>query len=357
MKASSGSARHGGFVRETINDIELNDNTRIMVTPDKPIYQPGQPLHMRALIFDSANHAAANAQVTMKITDPEQVTVFQTGLQTSRFGVANADWTIPDNTNLGNYSITVEMDDENYGDSNGYQSIKISRYDLPNFTVSVKPDRSFYLPQQNADVEVRADYLFGQPVKRGHVRVVREEEREWNYREQKWDITAGEKFEGETDEAGLFKVHIDLQKYHKDLAEEDYSRFRDLTFAAYFTDPTSNRTEQRRFDLRVTKDAIHIYVAEAAYRQARNFPMQFYVATSLADGTPVSCDVVISEIVDEYAATAMSNPIHTIRTNKYGIAIVTGLIPHATTNYSKSLKLTANSGSNFTGQHTESFYY
>jgi hypothetical protein len=350
-------ARHGGFVRETSNDIELNDNTRIMVTTDKPIYQPGQPLHVRALIFDSANHAAANAQATMKITDPEQVTVFQTDLLTSRFGVANADWTIPDNTNLGDYNISVEMDDENYGDSGGYQSVKISRYDLPNFTVSVKPDRSYYLAQQNADVEVRADYLFGQPVKRGHVHVVREEERQWNYREQKWDITAGEKFEGETDEAGLFKIHVDLQKYHDDLAEEDYSRFRDLTFAAYFTDPTTNRTEQRRFDLRVTKNAIHIYVAEAAFRQARGFPMQFYVATSLADGTPVSCDVAISEIVDEDAGAATFAPVKTIRTNKYGLAIVTGLIPHATSNYSTSLKFTAHNGSNFTGQHTESFYY
>jgi len=350
-------ARHGGFVRETSDDIELNDNARIMVTTDKPIYQPGQPLHVRALIFDSANHAAANVQATMKITDPEQVTVFQTDSLTSRFGVANADWTIPDNTNLGDYNISVEMDDENYGDSGGYQQVKISRYDLPNFTVSVKPDRTYYLPQQNADVEVRADYLFGQPVKRGHVRVVREEERKWNYPEQKWDITAGEKLEGETDETGLFKIHIDLEKYHQDLAEEDYSRFKDLTFAAYFTDPTSNRTEQRRFDLRVTKNAIHIYVAEGAHRQARGFPMQFYVATSLADGTPVSCDVAISEIVEAAAGAPTTAPLKTIRTNKYGVALVTGLRLHQTTNYSTSLKFAAHDSGNFTGQHTESFYY
>ena len=124
--------------------------------------------------------------------------MFQTELLTSRFGVASTDWAIPDNTRLGDYNIAVEMDDENYGDSNGYQSVKISRYDLPNFTVSVKPDRSYYLPRQNAEIEVRADYLFGQPVKRGQVRVVREEEREWNYREQKWDVKTGEKYEGES---------------------------------------------------------------------------------------------------------------------------------------------------------------
>jgi hypothetical protein len=349
-------ARHGGFVRESSNDLNLNDNARIMVTTDKPIYQPGQPLHVRALIFDSANHAAANAQATLKISDPENATVFETELKTSRFGVASADWAIPDNTNLGDYTVTVEVDDENYRDSYGYQSVKISRYDLPNFTVTVKPDRSYYLPQQNAGVEVRADYLFGQPVKRGHVRVVREEERQWNYREQKWDITAADTYEGETDQAGLFKVHIDLEKYHKNLAEADYARFSDLSYAAYFTDPTTNRTEQRRFDLRVTKDAIHIYVAEAAYRQAHGFPMQFFVATSLADGTPVSCDVAISEIDDE-DETSIATPVYkTIRTNKYGIALVTGLIPRVTNNYSTSLKFTARNGAD-SGQHTESFSY
>jgi hypothetical protein len=352
------TARHGGFVKETSDDIEFNDNARIMVTTDKPIYQPGQPLHVRMLIFDSANRAAAKAEATLKITDPENSTVFQTDLVTSRFGVASADWTIPDDTDLGDYTVAVEMDDENYGDSNGYQSVKISRYDLPNFTVSVKPDRTFYLPQQNADVEVRADYLFGQPVKRGHVRVVREEDRRWNYREQKWDITAGDKYEGETDEAGLFKVHLDLQKYHKDLADEDYSRFKDLSYAAYFTDPTSNRTEQRRFDLRVTKDAIHIYVGDGGFRQAHDFPMQFFVATSLADGTPVSCDVGISDVVTDQAGNeAPTAAVKNIRTNKYGIAVVTGLLPRPTTSYSTSLQFTAHSGNNYVGHHTESFYF
>jgi len=214
-------ARHGGFVREASEDIDLDETAQILITTDKPIYQPGQPLHVRALVFNAAKRAAVNAQTTLKITDPEGTTVFQTDLVTSRFGIANADWAIPDNTRLGDYQISVEMDDENFSNSTGNETVKISRYDLPNFTVSVKPDRSYYLPQQNAAIEVRADYLFGQPVKRGHVRLVREEERSWNYREQKWDITAGENYEGETDEAGRFIAQVDLAKHHEELAGED----------------------------------------------------------------------------------------------------------------------------------------
>ena len=158
-------ARHGGYLKETSNDIELDDNARIMVTTDKPIYQPGQALHVRTLVFNSANRAAANAEATLRITDPENTNVFQATLLTSSFGVATADWTIPENTRLGDYAVRVEMDDDNYGDSEGYQVVKISRYDLPTFAVNVKPDRTYYLPQQNAEVEVRADYVFGQPAR------------------------------------------------------------------------------------------------------------------------------------------------------------------------------------------------
>jgi hypothetical protein len=352
-------ARHGGYVKETSNDIELRDNAQIMVTTDKTIYQPGQPLHVRALVFDSDNHAAARAEATLKIVDPENTTVFQTALLTSRFGVATADWTIPENTRLGDYAVSVEMDDENYGDSQGFQAVKISRYDLPNFSVMVKPNRGYYLPQQNADVEVRADYLFGQPVKRGHVRVVREERREWNFREQKWDIKAGDNYGGETDDAGRFVAHVDLKQDHKEIAEEEYSRFTDLHYAAYFTDSTTNRTEQRRFDLRVTKDAIHIYVAEGRYRQAPGLPLQFYLATSYADGTPAPCEVSISDSTEYDENTRISAPLlKTIRTNKYGIARVVGLkLPDVNRQHGPSLSFTARNGSGDTGHHTESFYF
>jgi uncharacterized protein YfaS (alpha-2-macroglobulin family) len=348
-------ARHGGYVKETSEEIELPNNAQIMVTTDKPIYQPGQPLHVRALVFDSARHAAANAEVTLKVTDPENTNVFETTLHTSRFGVANSDWTIPENTRLGDYAITVEVDDENYSDSQGYQTVKISRYDLPNFTVGVKPDHSYYLPPQNATVEVRADYLFGQPVKRGHVRVVREDDRHWNYREQKWDVEPGDNYEGETDEAGRFVARIDLKKDHQKLADEEYSRFLDLPYAAYFTDPTTNRTEQRRFDLRVTRDAIHIYVAEGRYRQARGFPFQFYLATSYADGTPASCEVAISEAADKEDRTGAA-VLKTIHTNKYGVAKVTGIKLRDSGNSYPYLNLIARNGSGDRGHQAQGFY-
>src|ERR1044072_4423386 len=351
-------AKHGSYVKEVSDDLDLEETAQIVITTDKPIYQPGQLLHFRALVFDSEKRAAANAGARLKITDPENTTVFQTSLITSRFGVVNADWPIPETVRLGSYSVLVELEGEDYRRGSGYHSIKISRYDLPKFTVNVKPDRAYYLPQQNANVEVRAEYLFGQPVKRGHVRVVRKENREWNLREQKWDIRAADNYEGEIDEGGSFVAKIDLTKEHEDLTDSEYSRFKDLHFAAYFTDPTTNRTEQRRFDLRVTRDAIHIYVVEG--RQTRDFPFQFYVAASYADGRPASCEVAISDSTPDDASTR-APILKTIRTDKHGLAKVKDLtLPAVDSNdysSSRSLFLTARDSAGGRGRHVENFYY
>ena len=175
-------AARGEFKQEAV--IELRDDhlgtSNILLTTDKPLYQPGQTLHVRALARNFSNRAIPNADLEFVIKDPEGTTQFRADLKTSRFGVADADWQIPDNTRLGDYRISFEIHDDQSARTSVAESIvKITRYDLPNFAVKTKPDREYYLPGQNAEIEVRADYLFGQPVTKGHVRVVREKDRQW----------------------------------------------------------------------------------------------------------------------------------------------------------------------------------
>src|SRR2546429_2032310 len=293
------TARHGILTESAVSEVNIDRYAQVMVSTDKPLYQPGQTLHTRVLMFDSSRHAIGAQKATLKISDPENTTAFRAEIETSRFGVASVDWPVPDNTRLGDYRIEVQLKDDKHEDSYGATTVKISRYDLPNFTVNVKPDRAYYLPEQDAAVTVNADYLFGQPVKHGHVRVVRETERHWNYREQKWETEEGDKYEGEVDGEGRFVAQVKLGEEHAKLKDEDYSRYADLSYAAYFTDPTTNRTEQRRFDLRLSKNAIHLYFVGRNYRQARDFPLEFYVSTAYADGTPASWEVAISKVWEE----------------------------------------------------------
>ena len=160
--------------------IDISNRPSLVVSTDKPLYQPGQTVFARLLMLGPSKRAIADEEIDVEITDPEGTTVFSSTLKTSRFGIASVEWPIPDSTRLGDYNLRFESSDDS--DQRGEASVKISRYDLPTFAVNVKPDRAFYLAGQNATIEVKADYLFGKPVTKGHVRVVRETERRWDYR-------------------------------------------------------------------------------------------------------------------------------------------------------------------------------
>ncbi|HXF39484.1 MAG TPA: alpha-2-macroglobulin family protein, partial [Blastocatellia bacterium] len=214
-------------------------------------------------------------------------------------------------------------------------------------------------------VEVRGDYLFGRPVTRGHVRVVRETDREWNYQEQKWDITEEEKYEGELDASGRYVAHIDLKKEQGELSERDYQRMNDVRYAAYITDLTINRTEQRRFDLRLSKEPIHVYVIEDEMR-VPDAPLYFYVSTFYADGSPAECEVEISQSAATELARGQKNRerfLRTVRTSRYGVAKVSGLELESTgekTSLYRSdtqLNLTARDRQHRFGHHSEGLWY
>ncbi len=366
--------RLGGFERSATDGVSVVRLAEVLVSTDKPIYQPGQTLHVRALVIDTrARRAVADADVVFSVRDPAGTRVFTSTVRTSRFGVASCDWPIAEGTRLGDYFIEADIEGDRYDDSSGGQHVRVSRYELPNFAVKVEPDRKYYLPGENAEVSVRADYLFGQPVRRGRVRVVRESERVWNFARQKWDVTEGETFEGETDADGRFVARIDLGKAHSDFAASDrQARFDDLNYAAYFTDPTTNRTEQRRFDLRVTREAIHVYVVETRYDESQTggFPLEFYVSTFYADGTPASCAVAVADTRPPVQIASLSSTplaprapaLLEVKTNDFGFAKVNRLTlaPRATDEGETedddvTLRFTARDAKGRTGSASEEF--
>lgn len=315
------TGEYKGLKQEADGSIQVLQLKQFFVSSDKLLYQPGQTLHIRGLLCNTQRRAFAGQDVTLKITDEENQVVYRASLKTSQFGIASADWNIPANIRLGNYDIRFDLPDgqENWGSSH---RVRISRYELPNFTVQTKTDRPYYLLNQSAQVEVRGEYLFGQPVTRGHVKIVHETERRWNFREQKWDIEEAEKQEGELDKTGRFIANLNLSKDKKELQENEYRHFDDLSFTAYITDATTNRTEQRRFDVRLTKEPIHVYLIDSR-PQSQALAPEFYISTYYADGSPASCKVTInSSVKSKDDAQTLGKLLRTVKTNRYGLAKV-----------------------------------
>ena len=286
-----------GIHDEYKREISLETRAEIIVSNDKPIYQPGQTYHARILAFTTPiRRAIPSAAGLMQIKTPDGEVIYKAPFVTNEFGVASVEWKLPDDLRLGDYNVNTNLEDGGYA-ANGF---KVTRYELPTFEVKTESDRQFYLTGQNARVTAIGTYLFGKPVPRGHVRIVRERERDWNYNKQKWDIVEEAVYEGTADEQGRFTTTVKLDKA---LEKEDRKKgdewderrpdFTDLNFAAYFTDPTTGRTEQSRFDLRVSREPIHIYVT--SHSQARGLPLDFFITTSTADGLPVSAEVSVTE--------------------------------------------------------------
>ena len=336
----------GGIVREVDEDLDSEEQQgSVLLTSDKPLYQPGQSFSARGLYFDVNNVVVAGKELEFSIEDEDETVLYRQKVKTSDFGIASISWTIPEHAKLGNYRVVVEADDELRADQ---LIFKVSRYDLPNFSVMVKPDKTYYLPGDNkAEIAVNADYLFGKPVNKGKVRVVQESERSWNWREQKYDVTEGSAVEGEADASGKFIARIDLTEHNRDLQQRRWKRYDDLHFAAYFTDLSTNRTEQKRFEIRLTKEPIHIYLIRHDY-QHPNLPLTAYVSTFYADGTPALCDVEIK---------SGKEALERFKTNSLGAGKFTVSIPSEYANKSNfAFSINARDKKGQQGTYDETYY-
>jgi MG2 domain/Macroglobulin domain MG3 len=162
---------------------------------DKPIYQPGQTMHVRILALDASGHAKEGSEFDLRIVDESDGLTFTAKVKTSRFGIASADWEIPQNTKPGRYTINLKT-----GDTDRYflHDVRIRSYELPSFRVTARPDRPFYLVSQPARIEIRGEYLFGKPVISGKVRVVAADDEK---------VVA----EGTLDNQGRFRATLDTK--------------------------------------------------------------------------------------------------------------------------------------------------
>ena len=306
-----------GKQRESASiDIELNSKIRGFINTDKLLYQPGQSLHARAVFFDSAKKPIANQDVDFELEDPESHTFLTAKGTTNAFGIASVDWDLPDSAMLGNYELSAELGDGGY-EATLKTSVRISRYDLPNFTVSATSDRSYYLPNQDAKVDVAATYLFGKELTHGKVKFIREKDEHWDSTKRQYVKDEADEQTADLDDKGHASFSVALGEFHEELAQDRYKQFEDLKYAAYVTDPSSGRTEQRRISIRVSRDLIHIYVFGDSARGGR---ARFYLSAYYPDGQPAACDVRISQKIGD-----VPRFLRLAKTNRYGVAKVTDL--------------------------------
>ena len=266
---------------EYTQQVRLEDKVSVLLTTEKPIYQPGQTIHVRALALDRANHeAAANRALTFEIDDSRGNKVFKKATQTDKFGVASAEFTLADEVNLGAYHLRALMDKPTE------MTFNVERYVLPKFKVAVdfggkdQQTRRGYRPGDHVIGTVRANYFFGKPVDRAEITV----------KGAGMDVAQFEvaSVQGKTDAGGAYHFDLQLPKY---FAGKPLSQGAARVLIEATVKDNAGHSETRGEGITVSENPFLITAVPEGGKLVPNLENQVFILTSYPDGTPAVADV------------------------------------------------------------------
>lgn len=290
--------------QETIitQDVYIGRAYDVLISTDKPVYQPGQVIHLRALALDTLDLRAADAQtVTLTIADPQGNKLLQRALTTSQFGVASTDFTLDAQAISGDYQITAAI-----GPNTATRTVEVKPYTLPRFEITFQPDAPFYLPGETATGAIEARYFFGKPVAGGQVTV----------RGSVTDVSRETVFEitGATDADGIFRYAAPVPDFFVGQLDNKSAQI-DLEIEVV---DTANHLEAIDATLTVAEKPLLIDAAPESGLLRPGLANRVYLDVSTPDGAAATATLTIS---------GEGLPLITTTTDIYGLAVITLTAP------------------------------
>jgi len=291
-------------------DIQLQDQASILLTTEKPLYQPGQTVHVRALALDRGSHqAAANHKMTFELDDSRGNKVFRKIAQTDLYGIASAEFGLADEVNLGTYHLRALLgDDAASPQSKTEIALQVERYVLPRFKVAVdlggKDARSKrgYRPGDRVTGTIRANYFFGKPVDGAEVVV-----KALGMDVARFDAGSAQ---GQTDSDGSFKFDLRLPDV---FAGRPLSQAAARVLVEATVKDSAGHSETHGEPVIVSESPLLITVVPESGALVPGLENEVFVLASYADGTPAEAEIQL---------TAQGNAVQTASTDRGGIAII-----------------------------------
>ena len=144
---------------ELVTSTVVDDTIRIILTTDKPLYQPGQTMHIRVLSYSGANPLPMNSSLTLEVIDPNGDKIFKKLLTPNEYGVASYDLALSDQIIQGTYTIKAYS-----GERETTRAVVVKDYVLPKFRVGVLGLKDWYSVYSFISGVVDAEYFFGKEV-------------------------------------------------------------------------------------------------------------------------------------------------------------------------------------------------
>ncbi len=288
---------------EFTQDVRLEDKVSILLTTEKPLYQPGQMIHARALALDRSEHqAAAKRALTFEVEDSRGNKVFKKATATDQFGVASAEFGLADEVNLGTYHLRALMGDADAPTNTAEIALNVERYVLPKFKVAVefanekdgKKQKRGYQPGDHVTGTVRANYFFGKPV----------DHAELSMKASAMDVSMFEAAAatGKTDSDGSYHFDLTLPKY---FAGRPLSHGAARVLIEATVKDSAGHSETRGQPITVSDSPLLITAIPEGGTLVPGLENEVFILTSYPDGTPAKADVTVRSSMNgnQHAAT------------------------------------------------------
>ena len=155
--------RGTGFEQRT--PVRVSKSLVVFLETDKPIYKPGQTMHIRVLTLDPDLKPVAE-EVTLELLDAKGIRLMRSVERSDDYGMVTIDLPLADELNLGVWKLKAEA-----GQSKTQLDVRVERYVLPKYDVTIDLTREWFLVNDAVTGVVSSEYSFGRPVK-GEVEIV-----------------------------------------------------------------------------------------------------------------------------------------------------------------------------------------
>jgi hypothetical protein len=284
-------------------EVRVLSTLKVLLTTDKPLYQPGQLMHLRALALRPFDlQPVAKADLTLEVEDAKGNKVFKRQLKTSEHGIAAADFQLADEVNTGDFRVRALL-----GAHQADKTVTVKPYVLPKFKTALKADKTFYLPKEVLRGELQVDYFFGKPVAGAKVKVTA----------STFDVAFKDflTFKGKTDAQGHVKFDVKLPDYFVGLPPQKGNAL--VRLEAEVTD-TADHTEKVGRTFPVSDQAIRVSLIPEAGRLVPGLENKVFAAALYPDGSPAKCEVKVWA-----GREAKGKALATLKTNDAGLAELT----------------------------------
>ena len=156
--------------------------TKTNIYTDRRIYRPGQTVHAAAIAYTYNNkvykgEALSGKQMTITLRDANRKEIAKRTVTTDEFGMASADFVLPEGGLTGIYTLRSDLG------NNIYTNFSVEEYKRPTFKVDFDKPQAKYAAGDTVRLNATAKSFAGVPVQgaKAVVRVVRRPSVYWRY--------------------------------------------------------------------------------------------------------------------------------------------------------------------------------